>query len=133
MPRPVNRLQITGNATLDPKVLMIEKDGKPLKIANFSIAFDWWHGKKLPAPWYFNCVAFGYTAENVEKYIRKGYRVMITDSYIQPNKYKTKDGTTKETIKIMVNDFVMLGYNNDATAKETDEMVEEMTDDEIPY
>lgn len=133
MPRPVNRLQITGNATLDPKVLMIEKDGKPLKIANFSIVFDWWHGKKLPAPWYFNCVAFGYTAENVEKYIRKGYRVMITDSYIQPNKYKAKDGTTKETIKIMVNDFVMLGYNNDATAKETDEMVEEMTDDEIPY
>ena len=133
MPRPVNRLQITGNATFDPKVLMIEKDGKPLKIANFSIAFDWWHGKKLSAPWYFNCVAFGYTAENVEKYIRKGYRVMITDSYIQPNKYKAKDGTTKETIKIMVNDFVMLGYNNDATAKETDEIVEEMTDDEIPY
>ncbi len=133
MPRPVNKLQITGNATLDPKVLMIEKDGKPLKIANFSIVFDWWHGKKLSAPWYFNCAAFGYTAENVEKYIRKGYRVMITDSYIQPNKYKTKDGTIKETIKIMVNDFVMLGYNNDATAKETDEMVEEMTDDEIPY
>ena len=133
MPRPVNKLQITGNATLDPKVLMSDKDGKPLKIANFSIVFDWWHGKKLLAPWYFNCVAFGYTAENVEKYIRKGYRVMITDSYIQPNKYKTKDGTIKETIKIMVNDFVMLGYNNDATAKETDEMVEEMTDDEIPY
>lgn len=134
MPRPVNRIQITGTVTMDPKVYVMERQSKPLKIANFPIVFDWWHGKKLEKPWYFNCVAFAYTADSVEKFIRKGSHIMITDGYIQPNKYQSKDGSWKETIKIMVEDFIMVGYNKDAAGKDMDEVINELSDtDEVPY
>lgn len=134
MPRPVNNLQITGTLTMDPKVYMIEKGSKPLKIANFPIAFDWWNGKKINPPWYFNCVAFAYTADSVEKFLRKGSHIVITKSSIQPNKYKAKDGSLKESIKIVVDDFLMVGYNKDHVGKDIDEVAQELEDvDEVPY
>lgn len=134
MPRPVNKIQITGTLTVDPKVYIAEKGSKPLKIANFPIVFDWWHGKKLASPWYFNCVAFAYTADAVEKFLRKGSHVVITEGFLQPNKYQAKDGSWKESIKIVVEDFLMVGYNKEQEGKDVDEVMKELDDvDEIPY
>lgn len=133
MPRPVNKLQITGTLTMDPKIVLIEKDNKPVKIANFPIVFDWWNGKRLAHPWYFNCAAFAYTADCVEKFLKKGSHIIITDSYIQPNKYQTKDGAWKETIKITVNDFLMVGYNRENEGQDFEKVMEEITqEEEIP-
>ena len=134
MPRPVNKIQITGTLTMDPKMYVVEKGSKPLKVVNFPIVFDWWHGKKLNPPWYFNCVAFGYTADSVEKFLRKGSHVVITEGSIQPNKYQAKDGTWKESIKIVVEDFLMVGYNKDQIGKEVNDVAQELEDvDEVPY
>ena len=134
MPRPVNKVSMTGTLTMDPKVYMSAKGDKPLKIANFPIVFDWWHGKKLAQPWYFNCVAFSYTADSVEKFLRKGSHVLITEGYLQPNKYQAKDGSNRETIKIVVEDFIMVGYNKETPGKDIDEIVEQLDEsDEIPY
>ena len=109
MPRPVNSIRISGTVTADPRILLIENKGKELKIADFSIAFDHWNGKKLTPAWFFNCTSFAYNADNVEKYIKKGSRILITDGYISPNVYKTKDGTVKNIVKITVNDFLLIG------------------------
>lgn len=134
MPRPVNKIQITGTLTMDPKMYVVEKGAKPLKVVNFPIVFDWWHGKKLEKPWYFNCVGFGYTADSAEKFLRKGSKIIITEGYLQPNKYQAKDGSWKESIKIVVDDFNMLGYNKNQTGKDIDEVAQELEDvDEVPY
>jgi len=134
MPRPVNSIQITGTLTDIPKVTVVDKDDKPLKIVNFSIAFDWWHGKKLPKAWFFNCTAFGYAADAAEKFLNKGKRIMITDAYLQPSTYMGKDGTKKKDFKIIVNDFMLLAYNEKADGAEVDAVMKELDDvDEVPY
>lgn len=134
MPRPVNQIRISGTATVDPKISVLEREGKPLKLANFAIAFDWWHGKKLTPAWFFNCTSFGYTADAVEKFIRKGSKILITDGYVQPNKYQAKDGTWKQTVKIMVEDFIMVGYNKEADSPIDTALEQEVIDiDEVPY
>jgi single-strand DNA-binding protein len=130
MPKPINKIQIAGTLTADPKITLIQKGNKPLKIANFAIAFDWWH-KKLSPAWFFNCTAFGYTADACEKFLAKGKRIIITDAYLQQNKYKAKDGSTKLEYKIMVDDFVMLGYNKTQEGQDLESAIEEIGGEEI--
>lgn len=135
MPRPVNKIQIMGNLTKDPEMLVMQKGEKPLKIANFSIVFDWWGGKKLTPPWYFDCVAFSHAADTVEKFLKKGSKILVTDGAIKPEIYKKKDGTTAKTVKIIVNDFIMVGVNkkNDGVDFETAVEQEIENVDEVPY
>lgn len=129
MPRPVNRLQITGNLTDDPKITVINKGEKPITFATFSLAFDWWNGHKLSPAWFFNCVAFGHAAMAAEKFLKKGYKIIVTDSYIQQDKYVAKDGTKKSAIKIVVNDFNLLALNKSVEGKDIDAIEEQMADD----
>ena len=129
MPRPVNSFQITGTLVADPKMSVFEKEGKPIKIANFSIAFDWWNGKKLSPSWYFNCTSFGYAAESAEKFLSKGKKILITDSYLQQNKYTDKNGVARKDYKIIVNDYILVGYNTQSQGKDVDAIVEELSED----
>ena len=50
---------------------------------------------------FINCLAFGKTAEFVEKYFRKGMKTACTGS-IQTGSYKNKDGQTVYTTDIVV-------------------------------
>lgn len=135
MPRPVNKVQIMGNLTKDPQIVVTAKGDKTLKIANFSIVYDWWGGKKLNPPWYFDCVAFSYAADNAEKFLKKGTKILVTDGAIKPEVYKKKDGTTAKTIRVIVNDFIMVGLNKKSEGVDYDTAIEqEVSDiDDIPY
>lgn len=134
MPRPVNQLQIMGNLTADPKITLINKGEKPLKLATWSIAFDWWNGHKLNPAWFFNCVSFGHAANAAEKYLKKGQKIIITDSYIQQDKYTDKTGRNCNTVKIVVNDFSLLAPNKITDGTDIDAVAQELADvDEVPY
>ena len=130
MPRPINRIFISGRLPQDPKIVISNKREEPLKIANFSLVFDWWNGKKLTHPWYFECVAFKYSADNVEKRLKKGSHILITEGCISTDNYTKKDGTKVRSVKIIVNDFVMVGYNQEVEGQNFDTAVEEMVSQE---
>ena len=130
MPRPVNNLQLSGTLTRDPQVTILDKNGKPLKIVKFTLAFDWWHGKKLKPAWFFDCVSFGYSAEAAEKYLQKGKRILVTSSYIEPRVYEGKDGTKRKAWSIIVDDFIMIGYNDKTEGQSIDEVMQEITEEE---
>lgn len=134
MPRPVNNFQLTGTLCKDPEVTVIDRGGKPLKIAKFSLAFDWWHGKRLQKAWFFDFVCFGYTADAAEKFLKKGKRILVTQAYIEPQAYEGKDGIKRKKWSIVADDFVLLGYNDKVEGKAVDDVMEELVDDdEIPY
>lgn len=88
-----------GRLTKDPDVRVTE-DQKT--IARFSIAIN--RNKKDTD--YINCVAFGKTAELVEKYFHKGDRIGVFGS-IRTGSYE-KDGKKITTFDIVVDEIEFL-------------------------
>ena len=82
----MNRITITGRLTKDPEV-RYSQDGKP--IAKYVVAVDRF-GKNDKAD-FFDCKAFDRNAEFVEKYLKKGTKILIEGSMTQ-GRYTTKDG-----------------------------------------
>lgn len=76
-----------GRISKDPEI----KTGNTT-VANFSIAVDRKYKKDgEPTADFFNCVSFGKQAEFVEKYLKKGTKVVITGR-LQNDSYTNKDG-----------------------------------------
>lgn len=68
-----------------------------MAVARFTLAVDKNYKKSKDEPANFiNCVAFGKTAEVVEKYCTKGTKVNVTGEWTTGN-YKNKDGNTVYT------------------------------------
>lgn len=71
----MNNITLVGRLTADPEI-RIAKNKEKTKIANFSLAV--FRDKEKTD--FFNCVAFGATAELIERYFRRGLRVAISGS-----------------------------------------------------
>lgn len=94
----MNSVNLTGRLTRDPEVRYT--DGGT-SIARFSVAVDrkftQENGPKADFP---NCVAFGKTAEFIEKWFAKGMKIEITGR-IQTGSYKNQDGNTVYTTDVV--------------------------------
>jgi single-strand DNA-binding protein len=93
----MNRVILIGRLTKDPEI----RTSGNYTIASFSIAVD----RKFkrdgePEADFFNCTAFNKTAELVEKYCKKGTK-MVVEGRIQNDNYE-KDGVKHYGVKIMV-------------------------------
>lgn len=85
----MNSVQLVGRLTRDPE--MRYTDGGSA-IARFSLAVDRrYKSENGPTADFPNCVAFGRTAEFIEKYFRKGMR-MGCQGRIQTGSYTNNDG-----------------------------------------
>lgn len=72
-------------------------------VASFSIAVDRRFKKEgQPEADFFNCTAFGKTAEFADKYLSKGTKVVI-EGELRNNHYKDKNGNTQYAEQILVN------------------------------
>lgn len=99
----INVVMLIGRLTKDADVRAGEKT-----IAKFSVAVN--RMKKDEAD-FLNCVAFGKTAEVVEKYTHKGSRVGIRGR-IQTGSYE-KDGRKVYTTDIIVDEIQLLDPKSD--------------------
>ena len=93
----MNRVILIGRLTKDPEI----RTSGNYTIASFSLAVD----RKFkrdgePETDFFNCTAFNKTAEFVEKYCKKGTK-MVVEGRIQNDNYE-KDGVKHYGVKIMV-------------------------------
>lgn len=95
----MNSVQLVGRFTRDPET-KYTNDG--LSIARFSLAVDRRFqkdgGQTADFP---SCVAFGKTAEFIEKYFAKGMRVGVIGR-IQTGSYTRQDGTKVYTTDVVV-------------------------------
>ena len=89
-----------GRLTRDPEVRYSQNGSA---VANFSVAIDRRYKRdgETTAD-FFNCTAFGKTGEFVEKYLRKGVKVVI-EGELQNNNYEDKNGTKHYSVQIIVN------------------------------
>ena len=95
----MNSVQLVGRFTRDPEVGYTDGGST---IARFSLAVDRrYKSENGPTADFPNCVAFGKTAEFIEKYFRKGMR-MGCQGRIQTGSYTNNDGQ-----KVYITDVVV--------------------------
>ena len=101
----MNKVILMGRLTRDPEVRYSQTDSS-MAIARFSLAVDRRHkkqGDEVTAD-FFNCTAFGKQAEFVEKYLKKGTKVVVTGR-IQNDNYTNKDGQKVYSVQIIVEEM----------------------------
>ncbi|WP_452225628.1 single-stranded DNA-binding protein [Lacinutrix chionoecetis] len=104
-----NKVQLIGNLGNDPEIVNLES-GKML--AKFSIATNESYknaqGEKITDTQWHNVVAWGKTAEIVEKYITKGKEVAI-EGKLTTRTWEDKDGMKRYMTEVVCNELLMLG------------------------
>jgi len=99
----MNTIVIKGSAGKDAEVKM-SAAGKPF--ANFSVASNYKGKDGQESVSWFNCTAFGYTAEGCSK-IKKGDKLMV-EGRMQEETYNDKTtGQPKKTWKVIANDVAV--------------------------
>ncbi len=119
-----------GRLTAEPKVKRGTSNGKDYTVALFSIAVD--RRFQKDAADFFNCSAFGKTAEFIEKYFTKGSKILIKGS-LQNDSYE-KDGQKMTATKIIV-DEVDFADSKQSAPKKPDDFVDvpEGIESDLPF
>ncbi|MBQ20988.1 MAG: single-stranded DNA-binding protein [Flavobacteriales bacterium] len=104
-----NKVQLIGNLGNAPEIINLES-GK--KLAKFAIATNESYknakGETVKETQWHNLVAWGKTAEIVEKYLTKGNEVAI-EGKLTSRSYEDKEGNKKYITEVVVNELLMLG------------------------
>lgn len=101
----MNKTILMGRLTRDPEIRYSQTDSN-MAIARFSLAVDRRYkkqGDETTAD-FFNCTAFGKQGEFVEKYLKKGTKIVVTGR-IQNDNYTNKDGQKVYSVQIMVEEI----------------------------
>ena len=97
----MNKVIIMGRLTRDPE---ISSSTNGTTFARYSVAVDRRFKREGdPDADFFNCTSFGKQAEFVERYLKKGTKVVVTGR-LQNNNYTQKDRSKVYSDQIMVED-----------------------------
>lgn len=103
-----NKVILMGNLGKDPEVKLI--NGKT-KLAKFSLAtsetYTNGNGEKVKDTQWHNLIAWGKTAEIIEKYCTKGMELIVEGKLVN-NSYTDKNDVKRNSIEVQVNEIVMV-------------------------
>ena len=100
----MNKVILMGRLTRDPEV-RYSQGANQTAVARFSVAVDRRFKREgEPDADFFNCTCFGKQAEFVERYLRKGVKVVLTGR-VQNDNYTNKDGQMVYSVRIMVEEI----------------------------
>jgi len=144
----MNKIILMGRLTRDPEVSYSNADNSTA-LARFNLAVDRRFkraGDSTEAD-FFNCIAFGKQAEFVEKYLKKGTKILLTGR-IQNNNYTNKEGQKIYSMQIIAEEMEFAesksasGNNNDTEDQRPRPAAEEsgfysipdgVEDEELPF
>lgn len=111
----MNKVIELGRLTRDPEV----RYSGQTAVARYTLAVDR-HFKRegQPTADFFNCVAFGKTAEFTEKYLRKGTKICI-EGRLQSGSYTNREGQKVYTTDIVVESCEFAESKNHEAGQET--------------
>ena len=108
-----NHVQLIGNVGQEPQVTNLES-GK--KVARFSLATNENYkndkGEKVQSTDWHTVVAWGKTAEIVEKFVGKGKEIGVSGK-LKTRTYTTDDGNERYVIEVEAREILLLGGKND--------------------
>ncbi|HEX8563847.1 MAG TPA: single-stranded DNA-binding protein [Flavobacterium sp.] len=104
-----NKVQLIGNAGNDPEIITTES-GK--KLAKLTLATNETYknemGEKITDTQWHNVVAWGKTAELIEKYVTKGKEVAF-EGKLTHRTYDDKNGDKRYSTEVVVAEMLLLG------------------------
>lgn len=113
----MNKVILMGRLTRDPEV-RYSQGASQTAVARFSIAVDRRFKRDgEPDADFFNCTAFGKQAEFIERYLRKGVKVVVCGR-IQNDNYTNKDGQMVYSVRVMVDEIEFAESKNAQTGNE---------------
>lgn len=99
----MNKVILSGRICADPEVRYTQ-GATPTAVARYRLAVDRRFKKEgEQTADFIGCVAFGKQGEFVEKYLRKGMKILVTGR-IQTGNYTNKDGQKVYTTDIVVDE-----------------------------
>lgn len=110
----VNKLFLVGNLGQDPESRQTNSGST---VCNFSVAVG--ERRKTPdGTWgehteWFNCVAFGKTAETVVRYLTKGRQVHV-EGRVQTRKWQDRDGNDRKSTEVVCDRVTFIGNRGDS-------------------
>jgi single-strand DNA-binding protein len=96
----MNSVSLIGRISRDPEVRYTNSENA-MAIAKFTLAVDRRFNKEQQSADFISCVAFGKTAEHIEKYWRKGMKMGATGR-IQTGSYTNRDGQKVYTTDVVI-------------------------------
>jgi single-strand DNA-binding protein len=97
----MNKVILMGRLTKDPDIRYSQGE-KSTAVARFSLAVDRkFKQEGQPTADFINCLAFGKRAEFIEKYCRKGTKLVVEGSW-QTGSYTNKDGNKVYTNECLI-------------------------------
>jgi len=104
-----NKVQLVGNLGNNPEVMTLESGRK---LARFSLATNEVYkndkGERITNTDWHTLVAWGKTADIVEKYLEKGKEVAI-EGKLTNRSYETNEGEKRYVTEVVVNEILMFG------------------------
>ncbi|MDE6607748.1 MAG: single-stranded DNA-binding protein [Lachnospiraceae bacterium] len=111
----MNKVILMGRLTRDPEV-RYSQGASQTAVARFSVAVDRRFKREgEPDADFFNCTSFGKQAEFVERYLRKGTKILLSGR-VQNDNYTNKDGQMVYSVRIMVDEIEFAESKNSSNA-----------------
>tara|TARA_R110000737_G_scaffold37826_1_gene57690 strand:+ start:1934 stop:2317 length:384 start_codon:yes stop_codon:yes gene_type:complete len=108
-----NHVQLIGNVGQEPAITNLDS-GK--KVARFSLATNEYYkdakGEKQTDTNWHTVVAWGKTAEIIEKFVGKGKEIGVTGK-LKTRTYTTDEGNERYVTEVEANEILLLGSKND--------------------
>ena len=124
----MNKIILMGRLTRDPEV---RQAGDKL-VARYSLAVDRRFKKDGdPDADFFNCTAFGKSAEFAEKYLRQGTKILLTGR-IQSDNYTNKDGQKVYSWQVIVEEQEFAESKSSTESNKSDSKPSEPKYVEVP-
>jgi single-strand DNA-binding protein len=104
-----NQVQLIGNLGKKPEMKNI---GEGKFLATFSLATSDYYldnkGERKQQTQWHNCVAWGKTAQIVDKYLDKGSEIALNGKLVY-RQYEDKEGNKRYITEVVANEILMLG------------------------
>ena len=134
----MNKVILMGRLVREPEV-RYSNGAEPLAIARYTLAVNRRFKRQGEADADFiSCVAFGKTAEFIEKYVFKGTKIAV-EGRIQTGSYTNNDGNKVYTTDVVVEQVEFAGAKTDSksAAKESNDdfmnVADGLDDEGLPF
>lgn len=113
----MNKIILLGRIVRDPEVRYTQGQNS-MAIAKFSIAVNRrFKRENEPDADFFNCIAFSKQAEFVEKYLKKGTKILLSGR-VQNDNYTNKEGQKVYSVQIMVEEIEFAESKSNSTTEQ---------------
>lgn len=107
----MNKVMLKGRLAKEADIRYAQAtNGEQMAIARYTLAVN--RKTKKDEADFISCVAFGKSAEFVEKYLKKGQEILIV-GHIQTGSYQNKDGQKVYTTDVVVEEHEFCGTKAD--------------------